>query len=87
MTGTPVTSSTGAGAGTLVTATATCAAGKVLLGGGARVTVSSGVAEAFVALRSSYPSATDTWTAVAVVTANLPPLASTTVTAYALCSL
>ena len=87
MTGTPVTSSTGAGAGTLVTATATCASGKLVLGGGARVTVSSGLAEAFVALRSSYPSATNTWTAIAVVTANLPLLTSATVTAYALCSL
>jgi len=71
----------------LVTGTATCAAGKVVLGGGALVTVSSGLAEAFVSLRSSYPSATDTWTAVAVVTVSLPLLTSTTVTAYALCSL
>jgi hypothetical protein len=82
-----VTSSTGVSAGTLVTATATCAAGKVLLGGGGRVTVSSGLADAFVSLRSSYPTATDTWTAVAIVTVGLPLGASTTVTAYALCSL
>ena len=86
MTGTPVTS-TGPAAGTLVTATATCPAGKVVLGGGARVTVSSALAEALVALRSSYPSATDTWTAVAIVTFSLPIGISTTVTAYALCSM
>ena len=79
--------STAPGAGTLVTATATCAAGKVVLGGGARVTVSSPLAEAFVSLRSSYPSASDTWTAVAIVTVGLPVLVSTTVTPYVLCSL
>ena len=87
MTGTPVTSAAGVGVGTLVTATAGCAAGKVVLGGGARVTVSSALAEGSVSLRSSYPSATDTWTAVAVVTVALPALTTTTVTAYVLCSL
>jgi len=82
-----VTSATGVGAGTLVTATATCALGKVALGGGGRITVSSGLAEAFVSLRSSYPSAANTWTAVAVVTVGLPLVTSTTVTPYVLCSL
>jgi hypothetical protein len=86
VTGTPVTSGAGVLAGTLVTATATCASGKVVLGGGAQVTVSSGSANALVSLRSSYPSATDTWTGVAVVTLNLPLGTTTTVTAYALCS-
>jgi hypothetical protein len=85
VTGAPVTSGAGALAGTLVTATATCAAGKVVLGGGARVTVSSGL-DQLVSLRSSYPSATDTWTGVAVVTLALPLGTTTTVTAYALCS-
>ena len=70
-----------------MTATATCAAGKVALGGGGAITVSSGPAEAFVSLRSSYPSAADTWTAIAVVTVGLPLLTSTTVTPYVLCSL
>jgi hypothetical protein len=87
VTGTPVTSSAGAAAGTLVTAAVSCAAGKVALGGGGRITVSSGAAEAFVAMRSSYPSAVDTWTVVAVVTVTLPLLQSTTVTPYVLCSL
>jgi hypothetical protein len=49
--------------------------------------VSSGLAEAFVSMRSSYPSATDTWTVVAVVTVSLPLLTSATVTPYVLCSL
>ena len=70
-----------------MTATVSCAAGKVALGGGGRITVSSGLAEAFVSLRSSYPSATDTWTAVAVVTVALPLLTTTTITPYVLCSL
>lgn len=87
MTGTPVTSANGVGAGTLVTATATCAAGKVALGGGGRITVSSALAESSVSMRSSYPSATDTWTAVAVISVGLPVLTSATVTPYVLCSL
>lgn len=70
-----------------MTATATCDPGKVVLGGGARVTVSNAIADENVSLRSSYPSAANTWTAVAVVTDSLPLLTSTTVTAYALCSL
>jgi hypothetical protein len=87
VTGTPVTSANAVGAGTLVAATATCAAGKVALGGGGRIAVSSGLAESSVSMRSSYPSATNTWTAVAVVSVALPLLTSTTVTAYVLCSL
>ena len=70
-----------------MTATASCASGKVALGGGGRITVSSGLADARVSLRSSYPSATATWTAVAVVTVALPLLTTTTVTPYVLCSL
>ena len=87
MTGTPVTSANGVGAGTLVTANVSCAAGKVALGGGGRITVSSGLVEASVAMRSSYPSATNTWTVVAIVTVLLLPGTSTTVTPYVLCSL
>jgi hypothetical protein len=87
VTGTPVTSAAAAVAGTLVTATATCAAGKVALGGGGRITVSAGTPEFSVAMRSSYPSAANTWTVVAVVTVTLPVLMSTTVTPYVLCSL
>jgi hypothetical protein len=86
VTGTPVTSAIGVGAGTLVTATVSCAAGKVALGGGGRITVASGLAEASVAMRSSYPSAANTWTVVAIVTVSLLGT-STTVTPYVLCSL
>jgi hypothetical protein len=82
-----VTSAAAVAAGTFVTATATCAAGKVAFGGGGQITVSSALANAFVSLRSSYPSATGTWTAVAVVTVTLPALTTTTVTPYVLCSL
>jgi hypothetical protein len=87
VTGTPVTSGAAVGAGTLVTATATCPSGKVAFGGGGQITVSSGLANAFVSMRSSYPSAADTWTVVAVVTVALPALTTTTVTPYVLCSL
>ena len=87
MTGTPVSSATGAGAGTLITATATCAAGKVVLGGGALVTTSNAGSDRRVALRTSYPSAANTWTAVAIVITDLQNGQSATVTAYALCSL
>jgi hypothetical protein len=83
VTGTPVTSTTAPAIGTLLTATATCAAGKVALGGGGRITV-SGLGEGAVSMRSSYPSATDTWTVVGVVTALL---STATVTPYVLCSL
>jgi hypothetical protein len=86
VTGTPTTSVSPA-AGTLVTATATCAAGKVVLGGGGHATVSNAALNPYLAFRSSYPSAADTWTAVAVVIASFPPGVSTSVTAYALCSL
>jgi hypothetical protein len=86
VTGTPVTSAIGVGVGTLVTATVSCAAGKVALGGGGRITVASSLAEASVAMRSSYPSAANTWTVVAIVTVTLVGT-STTVTPYVLCSL
>jgi hypothetical protein len=70
-----------------VTATATCPAGKVLLGGGALVTTTATQKER-VYVQASYPSATDTWTAVGVVGISALGSGQTmTVTAYALCSL
>jgi hypothetical protein len=77
--GTTATSGAIPALGTLVTATATCAVGKVLLGGGARVTGGGGAV-----VKASYPSSTTTWTAVGEV--ELVLLGTFSVTAYALCS-
>jgi len=88
VTGTTATSPAGASLGTLITSDATCAAGKVLLGGGAYVTNSDTAELEKVGLQSSYPSSTTTWTATAVVTgAKLGGGDTISVTAYALCSL
>ena len=70
-----------------MTATATCAAGKVLLGGGALVTTTVAQKER-VHVTASYPSAVNVWTAIGVVgIAALGAGQTMTVTAYALCSL
>jgi hypothetical protein len=71
---------------TLVPATVDCPPTTVLLGGGAHITTDFDQKERVV-LVSSYPSSTTTWTAIAVLTANLGNNNSLTVTAYALCSL
>jgi hypothetical protein len=75
--------------GTLMTATATCPDGKVLLGGGAQITDSSetGDTNDRVVLRSSYPSSTTEWTATAVVIDQIYGFRTVTVQAFALCSL
>jgi hypothetical protein len=85
--GAAVTSAANAPRNTLVTATATCPAGKVLLGGGAQVTTTSANADRAV-LVSSYPSSATVWTAVAVVNQGALGVGRTmTVQAYALCNL
>jgi hypothetical protein len=82
-----VSSAPNATRNTLVTATATCPAGTVLLGGGASVTTTQAQKER-AQLVSSYPSSTTTWTAIGVVAiGNLNGGNTMTVTAYALCSL
>jgi hypothetical protein len=58
----------------------------VVLGGGAHTTVSTALLESLVSLRSTYPSGTSTWTAVAVATGTLG-IGTLTVNVYALCSL
>jgi len=85
VTGTAVTSAAGASKGTQVTATASCPAEKVVLGGGAQVTTTDSAQKAV--LVSSFPSNTTTWTAVGVVSeSNLAAGKTLTVTPYALCS-
>ena len=87
VTGTPVTSAPATPRQTLTTATATCPAGTVLLGGGAQITTTATQKDR-AELVSSYPSATDTWTAIGVVAIAALPFGRTmTVTAHALCSL
>jgi hypothetical protein len=79
------TSSANPAANTLVTAVASCPAGKVALGGGAYVTTTS-ANKARVHLTGSYPSGVGQWTAVAAVNASLGGGNTLTVTAYVLCS-
>jgi len=85
-----VTSGSNPGAGTQFSATASCAAGKVVLGGGAQVTVTGGATQqAKVMLTASYPSSTTVWTAQATVITALSGAGAgntLTVTPYALCS-
>jgi hypothetical protein len=71
--------------GTVATATATCPAGKSILGGGTTVAVSVSTQANRVQRTEDYPSAPDAWTGTVVVTSGLVG-ASATVTAYAICS-
>jgi hypothetical protein len=60
--------------------------GKTLLGGGGRVTGAGGAGAQTVTLAESYPSASDTWTAVGTVIAAMSGGNKISVTAYAVCS-
>lgn len=87
VTGAPVTSLANAPRNTIVTATASCPAGKTALGGGAYVTTTATQKER-AQLLGSYPTAVDTWTGVGVVAISaLGGRNTMTVTAYVLCSL
>lgn len=87
MTGAPVTSAANAARNTTVTATASCPAGKVLLGGGGLVTTTAAQKER-VHLTASYPTSTTTWAAVGVVGIGALGSGQTmTVTAYGFCTL
>ena len=82
-----MTSAANAAQNTLVTATAACPTGKLVLGGGALVTTTA-TQKSRAVLVSSYPSSTTVWTAIGVVgTAALNAGNTMTVTAYVLCSL
>jgi hypothetical protein len=83
ITGTPVTV-TAPAASTLITATATCPAGTVLLGGGGFT--SNTQANLRTVLVGSRPTSTTVWQATAVVTTALTGANTATVTAYAVCS-
>jgi maltoporin len=72
--------------GTTVTATATCPAGKKILGGGGSYTVSNASQANRVGLIASYPSAANAWTVTARVHQGLSSGFTTTVTTYAVCT-
>lgn len=85
--GKTASSSRGAKYGTIVSATASCSANSVLVGGGAQVTTSDGKNLDRAGLTQSYASDTMTWTAIGVVTDdNLANGQALQVTAVALCS-
>jgi hypothetical protein len=86
VTGVGATSALAAGQNAQITDTATCATGKVVLGGGARITTSAAGDFFKVHLSQSYPSATNVWTALATVNTALGVGNTATITAYALCS-
>jgi hypothetical protein len=77
--GTPQTTTSSA---VVVTATATCPAGKIMLGGGATVSITDSHKERAQLVQSA-PTAVATWTAGAV--ANGSP-GTLTVTAYIVCT-
>ena len=80
------TSAANAARNVLTTATATCPAGTVLLGGGAQITTTATQKERAV-LVSSYASGATTWTAIGVVAvAALGSGNTMTVTAQAVCT-
>jgi hypothetical protein len=84
VTGTPVSTPFNAVGGTVFTAVATCPAGKKVLGGGGRVTVSVATQLGRAALKESYPSGPSEWRAAGVVTTTLVG-SFATITPWAVC--
>ena len=79
------TSAANAAANTLITASVSCPAGKVLLGGGAQITTTAAQKSRAV-LVSSYPSGATAWTAIGVAAAALGAGQTMTVTAFVVCT-
>jgi hypothetical protein len=79
-------SAANAGAGTTISATASCPAGKKLLGGGGRSGATAAAQERRVVLKESYPSGAGSWTVVALVINNLTGGTRATVAAAAVCT-
>jgi hypothetical protein len=77
--GTPITVTNGAS----TSATASCAAGHVLLGGGGIITTTDTAGKAV--LTASYPSASTTWTATGAAS-SLARGRNWTIKAYAVCT-
>jgi hypothetical protein len=69
-----------------VSATVSCASGKVVFGGGYTLSYSSSSDEGLLTVRQSYPSAAGTWTVVATYSGDMSSGHSVTLTPYALCS-
>jgi len=80
------TSAAGANSGTVVSAVATCPAGKKILGGGGSYSVSNAAQTNRVVVVGSYPSAGDAWTVTVRVNQNLGGTVTATVSAYAVCT-
>jgi hypothetical protein len=72
--------------GTVVSATATCPAGKKILGGGGSYTVSNSGQVSRVALIASFPSAANAWTTSVRANQGLGSGVTVTVSTYAVCT-
>lgn len=71
--------------GTVLVAKTTCAAGKVLLSGGAQVSAPGTVPDRNVALRESFPLNDTTWETVAIVAGPLGQGVRMTLTPFVMC--
>jgi hypothetical protein len=71
-----------------VSDTASCPAGKVLLGGGATLTSTASYGNGLgrVDVVASYPSGSTTWTATMLIRSNFSAASNATITAYAICT-